>query len=57
MIEIVLNGEGGELDRREVKIEDGVDPFENGEVNAALHDLIKSCVFADGDTITIRVRV
>jgi hypothetical protein len=57
MIEIVLNGEGGELDRRELKIEDGVDPFENGEVNAALHDLIKSCVFADGDTITIRVRV
>jgi len=56
MIEIVLNGEGGELDRREVKIEDGIDPFESGAVNAALHNLIDSCVFAEGDTLTI-VRV
>lgn len=56
MIKITLNGAGGELDSREVKIEDGVDPFESGAVRAALHAFIDSCVFADGDTLTI-VRV
>lgn len=56
MIKITLNGQGGELDSREVKIQDGVDPFESGAVNDALHDLVHSSFFADGDTLTI-VRV
>jgi len=53
MIRIVFRGQGGELDNRTVDYKDGVDPFENGQVNEAVKDIAANSVFAVGDTITI----
>lgn len=53
MIRITLRGQGGILDSRMVDYQNGVDPFENGQVNEAVIDLTSNCIFAVGDTITI----
>ena len=53
MIRITLRGQGGELDCRTVDYQDGVDPFENGQVNDAVKDIALNCVFSVGDTIAI----
>lgn len=53
MIKITLRGAGGELDCRTVEFEDGVDPFENGQVNDAVKDIALNCIFSVGDTLTI----
>lgn len=52
-IKITLCGRGGELDCRVVKHADGVDPFENGQVNDAVKDIALNCIFSVGDTLTI----
>ena len=57
MIRITLRGTGGELDCRVVEFEDGVDPFENGQVNDAVKDIALNCIFSVGDTITIEEAV
>lgn len=44
-INVILYGRGGELDRRAVCCEE--------DINDALIDLARHCVFADGDTIRI----
>jgi hypothetical protein len=54
MVKITLRGShGGELDCRTVEIEDGVDPFEGGQVNDAVKDIALNCIFSAGDVIVI----
>ena len=53
MIRVTLRGQGGVLDCRVVEYEEGVDPFENGQVNDAVKDITLNCIFSVGDTITI----
>ena len=52
-IKISLCGPGGELDCRVVDFADGVDPFEDGQVNDAVKDIALNCNFSVGDAITI----
>jgi hypothetical protein len=54
MVKVTLRGShGGELDCRVVEDQDGVDLFENGQVNDAVKDIALNCIFSAGDVIVI----